>query len=629
MRTLTPFLAVALLSASSASTARAELRPPGSTVAVDPLGRGTWVVDQERDEVALISSTADVRRYSVGAWPEQLAVADDGTVFVSCRQDGRIDVINGDTTRSIPVGAEPRAIVLDDAGENLYVALVTEHAVARVDAKKMLLMQKRHVDMDPWAMALTPAGLAVAGSKNDSIMFLPRTLANDPAQVVILAAPEGSKRRPWHIQALATDDEDLFVIHANVDTGLSAAASFGGYGGSVSRPIDMAVSLIETPPSPRRPMLIGHIGDLEVKDVQGALVRDRMLYVASRGTKQLVIAAIEEPARQGISPSESIFVGEGVTGVAFTLEGNVQTMPAFDRYLTEVTVKKNARTKLFDYQHVVYGSNSLALRLFDERSPLRAQKKAWLGIGKYDPELALGQVLFHDALSFNISGGQIACATCHPDGREDGLVWRLGGTRRQTPLLAGRLEGTAPFNWEGTTASLEDNIAQTISRLGGGGLTKKNRHALARFIVEGLRRPTLAPAHDPTLIARGEKVFNDPAVGCSGCHEPTDHYVDHAKWDVESTTKDELAEMDKVNPPKVVMIRQPHSQKKTAKVLARKPQEYNTPSLKFVSLSAPYFHDGSSRSLDELIASNSDRMGQTMQLGADDKRALVAYLSSL
>src|SRR5262245_15796127 len=176
MRTSSIFVVLSLLVASTASSALAEHRPPGSTVATDPLGRGTWIVDQERDEVSLISSTGDVRRYSVGAWPEQLAVANDGTVFVSCRQDGRIDVISGDTTRSIAVGAEPRAIALDDAGENLYVALVTEHAVARIDAKKMLLMQKRHVDMDPWAMVLTPAGLAVAGSKNDSIMFLPRTL---------------------------------------------------------------------------------------------------------------------------------------------------------------------------------------------------------------------------------------------------------------------------------------------------------------------------------------------------------------------------------------------------------------------------------------------------------------------
>ena len=60
---------------------------------------------------------------------------------------------------------------------------------------------------------------------------------------------------------------------------------------------------------------------------------------------------------------------------------------------------------------------------------------------------ALGRKLFFDpALS---ASGQMACASCHPDGRADGLSWRIEKRELQTPLLAGRLVGTHPFKWDG------------------------------------------------------------------------------------------------------------------------------------------------------------------------------------
>jgi hypothetical protein len=50
-----------------------------------------------------------------------------------------------------------------------------------------------------------------------------------------------------------------------------------------------------------------------------------------------------------------------------------------------------------------------------------------------------------------------------------------------------------------------------------------------------------------------------------------------------------------------------------------------------VGVSAPYFHDGSVRTLRELVTAGNpgDRMGRTSQLGAGDVDALVAYLQTL
>jgi cytochrome c peroxidase len=58
-------------------------------------------------------------------------------------------------------------------------------------------------------------------------------------------------------------------------------------------------------------------------------------------------------------------------------------------------------------------------------------------------------------------------------------------------------------------------------------------------------------------------------------------------------------------------------------------QEFKTPSLRFVSGRAPYFHDGRASSLEKLIEMNGDRMGNTSRLSAEDREALVAFLRTL
>ena len=44
------------------------------------------------------------------------------------------------------------------------------------------------------------------------------------------------------------------------------------------------------------------------------------------------------------------------------------------------------------------------------------------------------------------AGAGVACASCHPEGGDDGRVWLIGEERRRTPGLRFGLEGTAPFH---------------------------------------------------------------------------------------------------------------------------------------------------------------------------------------
>ncbi len=69
--------------------------------------------------------------------------------------------------------------------------------------------------------------------------------------------------------------------------------------------------------------------------------------------------------------------------------------------------------------------------------------------------LALGRVLFNMVGDERISHDGRACASCHPDGRDDALTWATPNGPRRSIMLAGRIADTAPFSWSGTEQTLE------------------------------------------------------------------------------------------------------------------------------------------------------------------------------
>ncbi len=214
------------------------------------------------------------------------------------------------------------------------------------------------------------------------------------------------------------------------------------------------------------------------------------------------------------------------------------------------------------------------------------------------PELSAGRRLFFTERDRRISRDGRACAACHPDGRDDGLVWKLGAGPRQTPTLVGRL-GRGPYGWQAKHERLEDNMRETMTRLGGSGLPDAELRNLARFVREGLVAP---PRREPELDAlaeRGRALFTSEAVGCSGCHRPETELSDRTLHDVGSRAKGDAS------------------------------AAFRTPPLMYVGASAPYFHDGRYPTLEKLLDDNLDRMGQTSQLSRDDLRALAAFLRTL
>ncbi|MEM7151873.1 MAG: hypothetical protein AAF799_03480 [Myxococcota bacterium] len=137
------------------------------------------------------------------------------------------------------------------------------------------------------------------------------------------------------------------------------------------------------------------------------------------------------------------------------------------------------------------------------------------------PEVEQGAELFRRGRDFRMStDGVLACASCHPEGRADGLTWRLGKSILQTPILAGRVEGTAPYKWDGQDVNLKASLSHTVDRLGGMSQRVRRREfAALRAYILSMNAPRPATVTEPDAVARGRELFVSKDLACDVCHD--------------------------------------------------------------------------------------------------------------
>jgi cytochrome c peroxidase len=216
-----------------------------------------------------------------------------------------------------------------------------------------------------------------------------------------------------------------------------------------------------------------------------------------------------------------------------------------------------------------------------------------------DSRLARGRSLFFATADARISGDGRACASCHPDGRDDALTWATPLGPRQTPMLAGRLDGTAPYGWNGDAPSVAAHLRRTFPRLKGSGLAGDDLDALVAYVAT--LAPPAQPAEDDALsplAAEGQDIYRSDQAQCAACHGDDGRTPDNVAHDIHSGV-----EVDAVD-------------------------AFDTPSLRGLAGSAPYFHDGRFATLRQMLVATRGRMGQTRALDAHELDALVAYLET-
>lgn len=124
-----------------------------------------------------------------------------------------------------------------------------------------------------------------------------------------------------------------------------------------------------------------------------------------------------------------------------------------------------------------------------------------------------GHAMFHMR-----AGAGVACASCHPEGGDDGHTWTFHGIgARRTQTLRGGLLGTEPFHWNGDMSDFNMLMREVfVGRMSGFQPTADQASALIGWLD---KQPALrAKAKDPLAAMRGKELFESAAVGCNECH---------------------------------------------------------------------------------------------------------------
>jgi cytochrome c peroxidase len=273
-------------------------------------------------------------------------------------------------------------------------------------------------------------------------------------------------------------------------------------------------------------------------------------------------------------------VGSGPSAVAVDPDKHVGVVwGQFDRTLTTFAL----------------GNNEL---VDDKATPVSTQRTQLAPLkNKLPSEYALGRILFHAAGDARVSADGRACASCHPDGRDDAITWATPEGPRRSIMLAGRVTGTAPYAWNGNAKTVPEHLGNTFDRLSGKGLRSVELDALIAYVTQ-LPTPHATPDTNAATIERGRQIFASKEAACSTCHAGTS-FTDGARHDVGSQHKADRA------------------------------SSFNTPSLHLVGGTGPYFHDGRYASLSELLKQSDGKMGHTKHLSTNDLGALEAYLHTL
>ncbi|HUJ63482.1 MAG TPA: c-type cytochrome [Kofleriaceae bacterium] len=537
----------------------------GSRIAV--AGDGALVIDADSGELVRTDAAgAPVAAVAIGDDPGLLAYDERGKVaYVADRHRDRVvEVAIGDAltiVRAWPTPAEPYGVALAPDRRTLLVTAIADRAVVAYDAPTGLELWRRTVDAEPRGVAISADGKqAAVGS-----------LASGAIQLVALADPgHPVTRRALPVEADGGHARAAFavtflgngVVVAPYQESVPAqpfAQVPDHYGGGIVPPITHELAFVALDGRTVGAQTALH----EPRAVAWDPARDA-LYFAGPGSDSLV--QIDQASQVDITQgfASELDAGCGADGLALAPGGDVLVWCSFSRKIARVAPNGDL-----------------------------ARRGPEIAASRLDAAHHRGLVLFHTSTADVSAFATVACANCHLDGRTDGLSWQIHGSALQTPMLAGRLVGTAPFKWDGGAKDLVHSVRATLDRLGGSGLSRRDLAALTGYL-EALP-PVRTPTRDPAAVARGKALYESAEVGCTQCHDGP-AYTDTSRH-----------------------------------ALVGAHGRFDTPSLIGIAASAPYFHDGSAATLEVVLRDRGAIHGMTdgsPQLGDAQIADLVAFLET-
>ncbi|MBS2017869.1 MAG: c-type cytochrome [Deltaproteobacteria bacterium] len=570
------------------------------------------------DEVGRIRTTVE---------PLALATTgDDATLVVVSGWGHALEAFTFATRErkaAVDLAREPRALTLSSDGKTAFVAHASAGHLSTIDLEAKSL-EKIDLGMSGWSerrsrfrgepfmLDFQIAASSVEGDFDDG----PPVFRCGTSRFRTVRFPARVARQGFALAKVQTKlGERILAPHTAVATG-DALVTSSGYGGGGLDLEDMPSELfdIDVIDPAKRARTTGEAGRVAVDKRFGpdachlprAAVADASrgsLFVTCLGVDKVIEYDATDATPTG-TVKRRFEVPGGPTAIALDREGGrAVVLASFDRTVRVIALgdagddakragsandakgKPKAPPKAKGQGELVKADAIPSIALGAPRSPLPA-------------EVALGRRLFHAAADPKISRDGRACASCHPDGRDDALVWSTPDGPRQTIMLAGRIGRGAPFGWLGSHKSIKEHVTITMRNLKGSGVGDGELEAIAAYLNAMKAPPRVTTAALGPKEERGKELFQSSLLGCSSCHAEKNGFTDLDVHDVASATE------------------------------ADTKRTFLAPSLRFIGGSAPYFHDGRYATLEELLEKNT-KMGDTRSLSPDDRAALAAFLRTL
>ena len=608
------------------------------------LGTGIWTGRTARASVAT-GRTGDLLEY---ASPVEILFSPDGArLYVLCQQSAQVRVLDAKTyaeIKKIDVGRVPRGFSLSHDGMRLFVANSWDDTISVIDTKTLELSTTWSVAAEPSSVVEDRAGeyLYVPGRISNDVAVLDaqtgsevKRLAAGRGSSYITPSPDGSRLYVTHVypnptphrtapdseitvidtaRAVVTDRIPLpYIAHgfhvafssdgrlgvvaglhpknlvplAHLEHGGAFADTLTLFGADIGKPVEVPLDNLE---------------QYAVRPFGVAITPDKSrIFVTCGGSEFVAVIDVPRLLRyvrthpgshaDDLSASANyvaaqIPVGHDPRGVALTRDGTkLLVANRLEDTISVIDTKTN---------HVV------------STIPLAGPKQ--LSVLRY------GEQTFYTAkYSFQ---GQIGCANCHIDSTFDGLQWDLEPDGFGRDIVDNRpieaVKDTEPYKWNGGNPNLPTECGPRTEKYfwrseNYDSLTLTD---LVTYIRSLPSRPNrwrsangeLTPAQDrgKATFERANDKFGKPipeSNRCNFCHSGPKG-TDQKSFDVGTgKATDRTGVLD-------------------------------TPQLTNIAITAPYLHDGTARTLEEIWTTYNpeDKHGRTNDLTKDELNDLIEYL---
>ncbi len=574
-------------------------------------GRVLYVVCQDSDEVRVVDAASGkvVRSVAAGHVPRGIALAHDGhRLYVTNAWSDTVSVIDTTTfevVQTLPTGFEPAGVVSDSKDETLYVANRISSDVSVIDLKTGQEIKRLLAGQGASYLTLSPDGKWIYCTHIYPNRSPVRTEPDSEITVIDTSSQRVVERKMLHNVA--------GVFH----TAMSADGKLG-----------VAAQL-----RPKNLIPLAH--------VEHGWVFGDSLTLFGPNVGGMVQVPIDELDRYYALPW-GVAIAPDKSKIFLTTAGS-QSVTVIDLPRLMKTIQARRKPFINDLSasaeyvsvRIPVGHNPrgvvlspdgkrlyVANRLDDNLSVIdtKAEKVIStidLGGPKNIDAIRRGERLFYTAdFAFQ---GQFGCSNCHLDATIDGLEWDLEPDGFGKDIVDNRslenLAGTEPFKWNGGNPDMPTECGPRTEKFffRSQSFNQQQLTDLVTFVYSlpyrpnRYRRPngdlTAAQDRGKTIFERTKAKSGTPipeANQCTYCHSGP-KYTNQQQLDVG-----------------------------TGKPTDRSPI-VDVPQLPNVAYSAPYLHDGSARSLEEIwtIYNPKDTHGVTNDLTKDELNDLIEYLKTL